>query len=41
MYEVEPSSAVGVAALVKHRERYKGLKIAVVLTGSNTNIKPE
>jgi threonine dehydratase len=40
-YEVEPSSAVGVAALVADHKRYRGLSIAVVLTGGNTGSPPD
>ena len=35
---IEPSSAVPVAALLKHKERFKGKRVGIVLTGGNVNI---
>lgn len=32
---IEPSAAVSFAALIKHKEQFKGKKVAVVLTGGN------
>jgi threonine dehydratase len=35
---VEPSGAVGVAALVAHADRFRGRRVAVVLTGGNVTL---
>lgn len=34
---LEPAGAVGVAALAQHRERFKGQRVATVLTGANAS----
>ncbi|AWW00688.1 threonine ammonia-lyase [Arcticibacterium luteifluviistationis] len=36
---VEPSAAVSFAALIKHKDTFKGKKVAVVLTGGNLDEK--
>ncbi len=35
---VEPSSAVALAALLKHRDRFRGQRVGVVLSGGNVDI---
>jgi len=35
---VEPSSAVALAALLKHKEKYQGKKIGVILSGGNVQL---
>ncbi len=35
---VEPSSALVLAALVKHRERFRGKRVGLVLTGGNVDL---
>ncbi len=35
---VEPSSAVGLAALMKNRERFQGQTVCLVLTGGNVDL---
>ncbi|MBY6192126.1 threonine/serine dehydratase [Microbulbifer agarilyticus] len=35
---VEPSAATGMAALLEHRARFRGKKVAVVLTGGNMDL---
>lgn len=36
---VEPSAAVGVAAIIDHRERFAGERVATILTGANLSEK--
>ena len=35
---VEPSSAVALAAILRHRERFAGLRVGVILTGGNVDL---
>ena len=35
---IEPSSAVPVAALLKHQTQFKGQKVAIILTGGNVDL---
>jgi threonine dehydratase len=35
---VEPSSAVALAAILRHRERFTGLRVGVILTGGNVDL---
>ena len=35
---VEPSGAVGLAALLKHKEAFQGKKVAIILTGGNVDL---
>jgi threonine dehydratase len=35
---VEPSSATVLAALLKHRERFRGQRIGAVLSGGNVDL---
>lgn len=36
---VEPTSATVLAAVIKNKEMFKGKRIALVLTGGNTDIE--
>lgn len=36
---IEPSCAVPFAAILKHKERFKGKKVAVILTGGNVDLE--
>ncbi len=36
---IEPSSAVALATILKHRDRFAGQRVGVVLTGGNVDIK--
>ena len=35
---VEPSSAVALAAILRHRERFAGLRVGVIVTGGNVDL---
>ncbi len=35
---VEPSSAIALAAIVRHRERFAGLRVGVILSGGNVDL---
>ena len=35
---VEPSSAVALAAILRHRDRFAGLRVGVILTGGNVDL---
>jgi threonine dehydratase len=35
---IEPSSAVALAALIKSKEKYKGKKVGVILSGGNVQL---
>ncbi len=35
---IEPSSAVALAAILRHRERFAGLRVGVILTGGNVDL---
>jgi threonine dehydratase len=36
---IEPSSAVPLAVILKHRERFEGQRIGVVITGGNVDLQ--
>ena len=36
---IEPSSAVSLAAILKHRERFQGLRVGVIITGGNVELQ--
>jgi len=36
---IEPSSAVPLAAILKHRERFQGLRVGVIITGGNVELQ--
>jgi threonine dehydratase len=36
---IEPSSAVPLAAILKNRERFKGLRVGVIITGGNVELQ--
>ena len=36
---IEPSSAVPLAVVLKHRERFRGQRIGVVITGGNVDLQ--
>ncbi len=36
---IEPSSAVALATILKHRERFAGQRVGIVLTGGNVDLK--
>ena len=35
---VEPSSAIALAAILRHRERFDGLRVGVILSGGNVDL---
>jgi threonine dehydratase len=35
---VEPSSAIALAAVIKHREHFAGKRVGVILSGGNVDI---
>jgi threonine dehydratase len=35
---VEPSSAIALAAVLKHREAFEGRRVGIVLTGGNVDL---
>jgi threonine dehydratase len=35
---VEPSSAIALAAVLAHRERFAGLRVGVILSGGNVDL---
>jgi threonine dehydratase len=36
---IEPSSAVPLAAIVKHRDRFQGQRVGVIITGGNVELQ--
>ena len=36
---IEPSSAVPLAAILRHRERFQGLRVGVIITGGNVELQ--
>jgi threonine dehydratase len=36
---IEPSSAVPLAAILKHRDRFRGQRVGVIITGGNVDLK--
>jgi len=36
---IEPSSAVALAVILKHRDRFRGQRVGVIITGGNVDIK--
>lgn len=37
---IEPSSAVAVAAVIREKDRFKGKKVGIVISGGNTDLDP-
>ena len=35
---IEPSAAVGLAVVMSHPERFRGKRVAVILTGGNVDL---
>ena len=35
---IEPSSAVAVAAVIRNKEKFKGKRVGIILTGGNVDL---